>query len=474
MTTSTGKPTSTPKAKPARKAATGKKKAAKKKAVAKKPSKAKKASKKSAAKLSAKMGNKMGLAVSPLAPTVFPDVADVPGLRMATSRAEIKYKAREDLLVAVMPAGTTVAGALTRSRTASAPVDWCRTNLESGEGRVLVSTSGNANAFTGKAGMETVKVTAAAAAKLAGVRQKDVFIGSTGVIGETIPNDKITGALPVAFDALAPGGFEMAARAIMTTDTFPKASSRTVEIDGSPVVISGIAKGSGMIAPDLATMLSYIFTNASISQRTLGALLDINLRDSFNAITVDSDTSTSDTVLLFATGRGPEGDKAPYTQITRPGDPRLRAFRVALAEVMQDLAMQVVRDGEGASKFITVKVTGGESHNSARRIAMAIANSPLVKTAIAGEDANWGRVVMAVGKAGEPADRDKLSISFGGIEVAKAGQAASGYDEKPVAKHLKGQEIDLEVDVGVGPGEAAVYTCDLTHGYISINADYRS
>ncbi|GAB5502598.1 bifunctional glutamate N-acetyltransferase/amino-acid acetyltransferase ArgJ [Pyruvatibacter sp.] len=438
-----------------------------KKVAVAKPASAKK-------KASSKSKNKSGLPVSPLAPARFPDVADVPGLEMATSRAEIKYKAREDLLLAVMAPGTTVAGALTRSRTASAPVDWCRTNLEGGEGRVLVSTSGNANAFTGRAGMETVKVTAAAAAKLAGVRQKDVFIGSTGVIGETMPNDKITGALPAAFDALKPGGFEMAARSIMTTDTFPKAASRTVEIDGSPVVISGIAKGSGMIAPDLATMLSYIFTNASISQRTLGALLDLNLRDSFNAITVDSDTSTSDTVLLFATGRGPDGGKAPYAQITRPGDPKLRAFRQALSEVMHDLAMQVVRDGEGATKFISITVKGGESHNSARRIAMAVANSPLVKTAIAGQDANWGRVVMAVGKAGEPADRDKLSIGFGGVEVAKAGRAVEGYNEAPVAKHLKGQDISIDIDVGVGQGEATVYTCDLTHGYISINADYRS
>lgn len=447
-------------------------KAVSKAARSKKAAVAKPASAKRTA--AAKPKNKSGLPVSPLAPAHFPKVADVPGLEMATSRAEIKYKTREDLLLAVMAPGTTVAGALTRSRMASAPVDWCRTNLESGEGRVLVSTSGNANAFTGRAGMETVKVTAAAAAKLAGVRQKDVFIGSTGVIGETMPNEKIIGALPAAFEALKPGGFEMAARSIMTTDTFPKASSRTVEIDGSPVVISGIAKGSGMIAPDLATMLSYIFTNASISQRTLGALLDLNLRDSFNAITVDSDTSTSDTVLLFATGRGPDGNKAPYAQITRPGDPKLRAFRQALSEVMHDLAMQVVRDGEGATKFISITVKGGESHNSARRIAMAVANSPLVKTAIAGQDANWGRVVMAVGKAGEPADRDKLSIGFGGVEVAKAGRAVDGYNEAPVAEHLKGQDISIDIDVGVGQGEATVYTCDLTHGYISINADYRS
>lgn len=417
---------------------------------------------------------KAALPVSPLAPARFPEVADVPGVRMATARAQIKYKTREDMLVVAMPAGTTVAGALTRSRTASAPVEWCRANLSSGEGRVLVSTSGNSNAFTGKAGVETVKLTAAAAAKLAAVRQKDVFIASTGVIGEPMPNEKILETLPKAFDALGQGTFEEAARAIMTTDTFPKASSRVVEIDGSPVVITGIAKGSGMIAPDLATMLSYVFTNASISQSALAALMDLNLRDSFNAITVDSDTSTSDTVLLFATGRDADGNKAPYGQITRPGDPRLRAFRAALAEVMQDLAKQVVRDGEGASKFITVKVTGGESHNSARRIAMAIANSPLVKTAIAGEDANWGRVVMAVGKAGEPAERDKLAISFGGVTVAKAGQAVDGYDETPVAQHLKGQDILIEVDVGVGNGEATVYTCDLTHGYISINADYRS
>ena len=421
-----------------------------------------------------KASQKKALPVSPLAPQRFPDVAEVPGVMLATARAEIKYTAREDLLLAVMPAGTAVAGALTRSRTASAPVEWCRANLEDGDGRVLVSTAGNANAFTGKAGMRTVKATAAVAADLAGVRQKDVFIAATGVIGEPMPDDVITAALPRAFQALAPGGFEMAARAIMTTDTFPKASSRMVEIDGSPVIIYGIAKGSGMIAPDLATMLAYIFTNAAISQQSLSALLDINLRDSFNAITVDSDTSTSDTVLVFATGRAPDGAKAPYAPITRPGDPKLRAFRTALAEVMQDLAKQVVRDGEGASKFITVTVRGGETHKSARRIAMAVANSPLVKTAIAGEDANWGRVVMAVGKAGEPADRDKLSIRFGGIEVATAGQAVAGYDETPVAAHLKGQDIVVEIDVGVGAAAATVYTCDLTHGYISINADYRS
>ncbi len=446
-------------------------KPAAKKSAAKKASKTPKPGQKIAAKAGAK---KKVLTVSPLAPARFPDMPHVPGVRMAVTCAEIKYKAREDLLLAVMDPGTTVAGVFTRSRTASAPVEWSKANLDGGEGRVLVSSSGNANAFTGKAGVETVKATAAAAAKLAGARQKDVFISSTGVIGERLPPEKITGALPKAFDALKPGGFDTAAKAIMTTDTFPKGCTRTVEIDGSPVVIAGIAKGSGMIAPDLATMLSFIFTNAAISQRTLQTLLDINLRDSFNAITVDSDTSTSDTVMLFATGRGPDGEKAPYAPIARPGDPKLRAFRAALADVMRDLAMQVVRDGEGATKFITVKVTGAESHNSARRIALSIANSPLVKTAIAGEDANWGRVVMAVGKAGEPADRDKLSIRFGGIEVARAGQRVEGYDEAPVAKHLKGQEVDIETDVGVGPGAATVYTCDLTHGYISINADYRS
>lgn len=454
----------TPKAKPAKPAKSAKPARRAKQGAAPAP----------AAPPGASKSAKAPLPVSPLAPAAFPDMPPVPGVRMACVRAQIKYKTREDLLLAVMDPGTTVAGAFTRSRTASAPVEWSKANLDGGEGRVLVSTSGNSNAFTGKAGWETVKATAAAAAKTAGVRQKDVFLASTGVIGERLPAEKITDALPSAYEALAPGGFEMAARSIMTTDTFPKGAVRTVEIDGSPVVIAGIAKGSGMIAPDLATMLSYIFTNAAIGQRTLQTLLEINLRDSFNAITVDSDTSTSDTVLLFATGRGPDGAPAPYAPIRRPGDPKLRAFRAALADVMRDLAMQVVRDGEGASKFITVRVSGAESHNSARRIALSIANSPLVKTAVAGEDANWGRVVMAVGKAGEPADRDKLSIRFGGIEVAANGEAVAGYDEAPVARHLKGQDIEIEADVGVGPGSAVVYTCDLTHGYISINADYRS
>ncbi|ABS63351.1 arginine biosynthesis bifunctional protein ArgJ [Parvibaculum lavamentivorans DS-1] len=409
--------------------------------------------------------------ISPLAPKSTPKLPPVGGVLLGATAAGIKYKGRTDLLVAKMPEGTQVAGVFTTSKTASAPVEWCRTNVnEGGEGRMLVVNSGNSNAFTGKAGVATVKATAAAAAQAGNCRQKDVFIASTGVIGQPMDPAPVIAGIDAALADASPDAWDEAARAIMTTDTYPKAATRKVKIGGASVTINGIAKGSGMIAPDLATMLVFIFTDAAIPAKVLQTLLLLGVRDSFNAITVDSDTSTSDTVLVFATGAA-MADEAP---VTRAGDARLRDFRAALDDLMMDLAHQVVKDGEGATKFVKIAVSGAQSHQAARTIAMTIANSPLVKTAIAGEDANWGRIVMAVGKSGEAADRDKLSIRIGGVDVAKNGMAVPGYDETPVARHMKGSDIDIEVDVGVGKSSATVWTCDLTYDYIRINADYRS
>ncbi len=409
--------------------------------------------------------------VSPLAPKGFPELPVVGGVTLGVTAAGIKYKGRTDLLVAKMIEGTQAAGIFTTSKTASAPVDWCRANLtDGGEGRMLVVNSGNSNAFTGKAGVATVKATAAAAAAAGNCRQRDVFVASTGVIGQPMEAEPVVAGIATAMASAAPDRWDDAARAIMTTDTYPKLATRRVRIGGAEVTINGIAKGSGMIAPDLATMLVFIFTDAAIPSKILQTLLMLGARDSFNAITVDSDTSTSDTVMVFATGAAMT-DEAP---VTRASDPRLREFRQAFDALMLDLAHQVVKDGEGATKFVRVAVSGAQSHQAARRIAMTIANSPLVKTAIAGEDANWGRIVMAVGKSGEAADRDRLAIRIGGVDVAKNGMAVRGYDEAPVAKHMKGQEIDIDVDVGVGKSSAVVWTCDLTYDYIRINADYRS
>ena len=335
---------------------------------------------------------------------------------------------------------------------------------------MLVVNSGNSNAFTGKAGVATVKATAAAAAQAGNCRQKDVFIASTGVIGQPMDPEPVVKGIEVALACASEDRWDEAARAIMTTDTYRKLVTRKVKVGGAEVTINGIAKGSGMIAPDLATMLVFIFTDAAIPAKILQTLLLLGVRDSFNAITVDSDTSTSDSVLVFATGAAMK-DEAP---VTRAGDSRLREFRAALDGIMLDLAHQVVKDGEGATKFIRIAVSGAQSHQAARRVGMAIANSPLVKTAIAGEDANWGRIVMAVGKSGEAADRDRLAIRIGGVDVAKNGMAVPGYDETPVAKHMKGSDIDIEVDIGVGKSSATVWTCDLTYDYIRINADYRS
>ncbi len=417
-----------------------------------------------------------GVKMSPLAPKFFPDMSAMGGVQLATANSGTKYKGRDDLLVVQLGEGTQVGGVFTTSKTAADPVVWCRRNLEGGAARALVVNAGNANAFTGQSGLATVRKTAAAAAAIAGCRQRDVFVASTGVIGEVLDGEAIGAAIEAAVESGAVG-WEAAARAIMTTDTYPKFTTRTVKIGGVDVTLNGIAKGSGMIQPDLATMLVFLFTDAALPASVLQTLLLLEVRDSFNAITVDSDTSTSDTVLLFATGAAMADAQVrgeAIAPITRAGDPRLRDFRAALGDLMRDLAHQVVRDGEGASKFIEVGVKGATSRKAAYRIALSIANSPLVKTAIAGEDANWGRIVMAVGKSGEEANRDRLAISIGGVKVAKNGVAVKGYDEMPVTRHMKGQDIVISVDVGVGKAKATVWTCDLTYDYIRINADYRS
>jgi glutamate N-acetyltransferase/amino-acid N-acetyltransferase len=394
------------------------------------------------------------------------------GVEAITAKTGERYKGRTDLTIFKLAKGTSVAGVFTQSATASAAVDWCKASLAKGKtasGRLLVVNAGNANAFTGKDGRDAVKAIASAAAKACGCQQREVFLASTGVIGEPLNYHKILPSVAKVPRALTPARWKQAASAIMTTDTYPKASTCTANIDGVPVTLSGITKGSGMIEPDMATMLGFIFTDAKISSQVLQSLLAAAVKDTFNAITVDSDTSTSDTVLLFATGKAGSPDG-----IKKASDPRLADFTKKLAALMQDLAHQIVRDGEGAQKFITVRVTGGKSNASAKKIARSIANSPLVKTAVAGEDANWGRVVMAVGKAGEPADRDRLAISFGPHLLAQKGIRHPSYDEAVVSEYMKGNEIEIIVDVGLGKGEGRIWTCDLTHGYISINADYRS
>ena len=405
--------------------------------------------------------------VSPLAPDLFPDLPPVAGVELAAGECNVRYVNKTDVLFAHFAPGTQVAGVFTQSKTAAAPVDWCRASLKAGGARGLVVNSGNANAFTGRAGIAAVEAMSAAAAELLECRPEEVFIAQTGVIGEPVETSRITENLPKLKDNFG-SDWQGAADAICTTDTFPKGAVRTALIGGTEVTITGIAKGSGMIAPDMATMLAFVFTDANIAAAALQPLLGASAERSFNAITVDSDTSTSDTVLAFATGQ------AGHDQMTDAADPALTDFSRAFDELMLDLAHQIVRDGEGASKFIEISVSGGETDKAAKTIGLSIANSPLVKTAIAGEDANWGRIVMAVGKSGEMADRDKLAITIGGVAVAQDGEVVPGYDEAPVAAHMKGQDIVIEVDVGVGDGRATVWTCDLTHGYISINADYRT
>lgn len=409
--------------------------------------------------------------VSPLAPKRQPKVPPIPGVRFATAEAGIRYKGRQDVWFALLDEGTQVAGVFTRSKCPSAPVDWCRENLGQGSARAVVVNSGNANAFTGLKGRDAVKLTAEIAAKAAGCKPQEVFIASTGVIGEPLDATKFKGVLDECAKRAADGPWIDAARAIMTTDTFPKALTRRAKIDGKEVVIAGIAKGAGMIAPDMATMLSFVFTDAPIAAPVLQALLSKGVKGSFNAVTVDSDTSTSDTLMLFATGKAAARGVPAITEIN---DARLSGFKRALNSILLELAHLVCKDGEGARKFVEVRVSGAASARSAKRVALSIANSPLVKTAIAGEDANWGRVVMAVGKAGEPADRDRLDIGFGDIVVAKQGARAPSYDEVAVSDYMKGDNIVITADLGLGRGKATVWTCDLTKAYVEINGDYRS
>ncbi|MEA3022034.1 MAG: glutamate N-acetyltransferase / amino-acid N-acetyltransferase [Alphaproteobacteria bacterium] len=413
----------------------------------------------------------MATKVSPLAPARFPDMPPVEGVRLATAAAGIRYAGRTDVLLTVLAPGTAVAGVLTRSKCPSAPVDWCRARLKGGKARALVVNSGNANAFTGRNGREAAKFTADIAAKALGCKPGDVFLASTGVIGEPLKAAAFDGVMDGLVADAAPGRWQAAAEAIMTTDTFPKGATATAQLGPATVTICGIAKGAGMIAPDMATMLSFVFTDAPIAAPALQSLLARGVEDSFNAVTIDGDTSTSDTLLCFATGAA-AARGAP--RIARGSDPRLAGFRAALDRVLKDLAEQVARDGEGARKLVEVVVEGAVSKSSARRIAMSIANSPLVKTAIAGEDANWGRVVMAVGKAGEPADRDRLSIWFGGIRVAHKGMRDPAYDEAAVSAAMKKPVIALKVALGLGRGRDRVLTCDLTKEYVAINGDYRS
>ena len=409
--------------------------------------------------------------VSPLAPKSHPELPALEGVRFATAAAGIKYKGRTDVLLVDLDEGTEVAGVFTTSKCPSAPVDWCRANLAAGKARALMVNSGNANAFTGKKGRETVEASAAYVASALGIPAGEVFLASTGVIGEPLEPKKFEAVLGDLSGRLAPSPWIDAARAIMTTDTFPKVVTATVDLGGVAVTINGMAKGAGMIAPDMATMLSFIFTDAPLAAPVLQDLISKGARQSFNSITVDSDTSTSDTLLLFATGKA-AGRGAP--RIADPADRRLAAFRAALDGLLLDLAKMVVRDGEGARKFIEVNVTGAVDNASAKRIAFAIANSPLVKTAVAGEDANWGRVVMAVGKAGEPADRDRLAIYFGGIRVAVEGERDPDYSEDAASAAMRKDEIVIRADIGLGSGEATVWTCDLTKEYVAINGDYRS
>jgi glutamate N-acetyltransferase/amino-acid N-acetyltransferase len=407
-------------------------------------------------------------AVSPLAPAQFPEMPPIAGVRLAAYAAGVRYEGRTDLMVAELAPGSAIAGVLTQSTMPGQPVIWCRECLPQGRVRAIVVNSGNANVFTGRAGRAVVESTAATAAQLFGCEPRQVFISSTGVIGEPPPADRISAALPQVVPLLKAEAWEAAACAIMTTDTFPKGATATATIDGTNVRLNGFCKGSGMIAPNMATMLAYVFTDAALPAQVLQRLLTAANATSFNCVTVDGDTSTSDTVLLCATGQ------ARHAAMADAADPRLGDFRRALSAVTTDLATQLARDGEGAEKFVTIEVTGAESDAAARNIGLSIGNSPLVKTALAAGDANWGRIVMAVGKCSEKADRDCLSISVGGIQIAAEGGPVPGYREGPVAEHMAGREIKIAVDIGIGSGRATIWTCDLTHGYVDINGSYRS
>ncbi len=414
----------------------------------------------------------MAIPTSPLAVDL-PELPPMAGVRLGAAAAGIRYQGRNDLVMLELAPGSTVAGVFTSNKCPGAPVDWCRGALKGGRARAVVVNAGNANVFTGRAGREACTATAEAAAKLLGCPARQVFVASTGVIGETLPHERLTAALPALHAGLREDAWEAAARGIMTTDTFPKAATRVARIGDAEVRLSGFAKGSGMIAPDMATMLCFVFTDAKLPADALQAMLRRGVDASFNCTTVDSDTSTSDTVLLFATGQA-KHPRIPPAAAAAARTRLLADFARKLDELLLDLALQVVRDGEGAQKLVRIDVTGATTARSAKRIAMTVANSPLVKTAIAGEDANWGRIVMAVGKAGEPADRDKLSVAVGGVWMARHGGVVAGYDESPVVAHMRGREVSIAIDLGLGRGKATVWTCDLTHGYIDINGSYRS
>jgi glutamate N-acetyltransferase/amino-acid N-acetyltransferase len=413
----------------------------------------------------------MATAISPLAPKSVPQLPAIDGVRLATAAAGIRYAGRTDVMLALFEPGTAVAGVFTRSKCPSAPVEWCRGHLKGGRARALVVNSGNANAFTGKNGRAATKLTADVTAMAVACKAAEVFLASTGVIGEPLDARKFAGVMETLAADAQDDHWPDAARAIMTTDTFPKLATATAKLGKASVTVNGFAKGAGMIAPDMGTMLAFVFTDAPVAAPVLQALLKESVADTFNAVTIDGDTSTSDTLLAFATGTAARRG-AP--RIGKASDPRLKAFRAAFREVLANLAEQVARDGEGARKLVEIVVEGAVSKPSARRIALSIANSPLVKTAIAGEDANWGRVVMAVGKAGEPADRDRLSIWFGGIRVAHRGERDPTYDEAAVSAVMKKPEIMLKVALGLGRGRDRVLTCDLTKEYVAINGDYRS
>ncbi|WP_340159045.1 bifunctional glutamate N-acetyltransferase/amino-acid acetyltransferase ArgJ [uncultured Hoeflea sp.] len=413
----------------------------------------------------------MSTDISPLAPKSYAELPPVAGVRIETAAAGIKYQNRTDVMLMVFDKPAAVAGVFTSSKCPSAPVDFCRANLSGGKARALVVNSGNANAFTGQKGRAATELTAKSAAEAVGCSQDEVFLASTGVIGEPLDATKFATVLDQMAGSASGDRWLDAARAIMTTDTYPKVATRTARIDGVTVTLNGMAKGAGMIAPDMATMLSFIVTDAAIDPSALQAMLSRHVGSTFNAVTVDSDTSTSDTLLVFATGAAAEQGAGTVHSAT---DPRARSFSKALAELMEDLAVQIVRDGEGARKQVEITVTGAASAKAAGRIARSIANSPLVKTAVAGEDANWGRIVMAVGKAGEKAERDKLAIWFGDVRVAVDGERDPDYSEAAASGVMKKDEIAIRVDLGIGRGKARVFTCDLTKAYVEINGDYRS
>ncbi|MCM2458525.1 bifunctional glutamate N-acetyltransferase/amino-acid acetyltransferase ArgJ [Rhizobium sp. CG4] len=413
----------------------------------------------------------MSVAVSPLAPKSYPEMPSLRGVRMATAAAGIKYKNRTDVLMMVFDKPASVAGVFTKSKCPSAPVDFCRANLAHGVARAVVVNSGNANAFTGVKGKQATTLTAQSAAAAVGCGENEVYLASTGVIGEPLDATKFAGVLGQMHSDATGDFWKQAAEAIMTTDTYPKVATRTADIGGVKVTINGIAKGAGMIAPDMATMLSFVVTDADIAPEALQALLSAGVGPTFNSVTVDSDTSTSDTLMLFATGAAAADGQA---RVEKGDDARLASFREALNDLLKDLALQVVRDGEGARKMVEVTVTGAENDAAAKKIALSIANSPLVKTAVAGEDANWGRVVMAVGKSGEMADRDLLAIWFGNVRVAVNGERDPAYSEAETTAVMKLEDIAVKVDIGLGNGAATVWTCDLTKEYVAINGDYRS